>query len=166
MGKNIFYGVLGFLCCLVLTLFLGHYTNVGDKIWPEKAEVVQQDVNTTGVEQSFTDVLVFEKYVEQLRKDVLIDSLIAHLPDQTITQMATVCLRKYGKIDRATFYDEYLKNYPQVYQYLPTGPGQLNQNTNDNATASGVQDPNNRPRADTAGTMSLVIDGNTKVQDK
>lgn len=166
MGKNIFYGVLGFLCCLVLTLFLGHYTNVGDKIWPEKAEVVQQDVNTTSVEQSFTDVLVFEQYVEQLRKDVFIDSLIAHLPDQTITQMATVCLRKYGKIDRATLYEEYLKNYPQVYQYLPAGPGQLNQNTNDNTTASGVQDPNNRPRADTAGTMSLVIEGNTKVQDK
>lgn len=155
MGKH----VLSFLCgCLVAVLgCLLYYMFTGDA---PKSSGVSAEVEVLQ-DTKFTDVNKFLSYVNDIRDEAVIDSVLTTAPPEQVQQIAIVCINKKGYIDRDLFYKEYLESYNKVYKYLP--PAQSYEEINSTQPTSTTLPT---IRNDTLASLSIVNEGTTQTQQK
>lgn len=119
-----------------------------------------EDTSTEVYNPQFNDVESFMCYATELSTESKIDSILTNTPDQILAEIASVCIKKYGSIDRATLYREYNNNYNDVYKYL----------NHDKPVIDPTSTPDNKQGGnqavitqDTVASAAVVIDGTTKV---
>lgn len=160
--KNFIYGCIGFIVGLIVFAFAAHFGVV-----PPPGGTVQSDeesVEQTAQEvETFYDVNEFLNFVGDIRNIHTVDSILITAPAEQIINISHVCLKKYGKIDRETFYQEYRQN--DTYKYLPNQQQQqkyLQQEATPADNQGGNQAITIRP--DTIASVSVTKEGTTKVE--
>lgn len=159
--KNFIYGCIGFILGLVVFAVAAHFGVVpppGGTIQSDEQvqEQVSQEVET------FTDVSDFLEFVGDMRNIHVIDSILITAPSEQIVNIAHVCIKKYGKIDRAIFYREYLQN--DTYQYLPTQEQQQQYLQQDAPPANNQGGNQVTTPPDTLASISITKEGITKIE--
>lgn len=68
---------------------------------------------------TFTSVDSVLKYKRQIEKSNIDDSIIRHMPTETLINVSTVLINKSGSFTKSDLVDEYLKSI-SIYNNLPT----------------------------------------------
>lgn len=109
----------------------------------------------------FYDVNEFLTFIDEVRNINRVDSLLTSLPQEMTANIAYVCIKKYGYVDRATFYKEYINN--DTYKYLPS---QQQQQQIIESTPDNKQGGNQavETKSDTIASVAVTKEGTTRVE--
>lgn len=151
---------LGFVIGLVAYALADHF---GITPSAEKQSVEEPLTAETQEVEVYYDVNEFLNFVGDIRNIHVVDSILITAPSEQIINIAHVCLKKYGKIDRETFYQEYRQN--DTYKYLPNQQQQqqyLQQEAPPANNQGGTQAVETKP--DTIASVAVTKEGTTKVE--
>ena len=123
---------------------------------------IEQIDEATQEPETFTDVNEFLTFVGEIRNIHVIDSILLNAPSEQIVNVAHVCIKKYGKIDRATFFKEYLQN--DTYQYLPTQQQRQEYMQQEATPADNQGGTQAAVRPDTLASVAITKEVNTKIE--
>lgn len=99
----------------LLAYAIADHFGVVPKVEKESTTAVTDDQEESI--ETFYDVDEFLNFVGNLRNCEKVDSILLHAPDDMISNIAFVCIQRYGKVDRAIFYREYMSS--DIYKLLP-----------------------------------------------
>ena len=104
----------------------GYYLQSNGYLLPPNQEGIQN------MAIDYTDSIVYERlnptfsnvpdvilYRAEMTENMSIDSLFLKIPEKTLNDVATVCLKKYGFVTKARIVNEYKAN-GEIYKNLPT----------------------------------------------
>ena len=151
---------LGILIGLLAYALADHF---GVTPTAHKQSVEQVDEPEAQEVEIFYDVNEFLNFVGDIRNIHQVDSILISADSEQIINIAHVCLKKYGKIDRETFYREYMQN--DTYKYLPNQQQQqqyLQQEAPPANNQGGTQAVETKP--DTLASVAVTKEGTTKVE--
>lgn len=158
--KKILLVCLGVLIGLLAYALADHF---GVTPTAHKQSAEQADEPEAQEVEIFYDVNEFLNFVGDIRNIHQVDSILISADSEQIINIAHVCLKKYGKIDRETFYREYMQN--DTYKYLPNQQQQqqyLQQEAppvNNNQGGTQMTTP-----PDTIASVAVTKEGTTKVE--